>query len=543
MAPAETISIASHGPTAFAPSRSGVALVALFAGLLLLPASALSQTTVPRTEDADLAEPGRLLVELAPVFQSWNEIFTAGPDEEGRRRPLAERYDGPVLARLYPGPDPYLEDLNQDAGALGFEPVDAAGGALGSLEVRELQYDVRAVPLRFEMGVVDRVAVDLTVPLVRTEAELFSSFDSTTSAVGLAADALEDSDTFFAELQDARQSLQNQVDGGELSPEEQAAAEDLLAATGAFADALDARISEGRYLFLAGSGAGSEVLAHYASMSDGFDQFGLDLPDFSLPQVATSANLDRLATDQLDAERPGTTTAGWALGEIEVGARVGLLDTFSPDSAASWIQARTTVGGRLRLPTKAGDEAPFPTPSDALGVGVGDGQTDVEISVYQDVRLGRKVRVTAVGRYGIQRPDRLDRRVHALDRPLALSTTEMTVDRDLGDYVQARIAPRLVVNDFLSLGAEYRYWHKGADSYSLVQGPGDASPLEEGTEQTRHRLGVGVFYRSRRPEPGEDPESVPEFGFVHQTAVAGSGPTTPSAGLTTVYVRFPVGVF
>ncbi|MFW6198786.1 MAG: hypothetical protein ACOC5E_03080, partial [Acidobacteriota bacterium] len=277
-----------------------MALAALLAGILLLPTSALSQTTVPRSEDADLAEPGRLLVELAPVFQSWNEIFAAGADEEGRRRPLAERFDGPVLARLYPGPESYLEDLNQDAGALGFEPVDAAGGALGSLEVRELQYDVRAVPLRFEMGVVDRIAVDLTVPLVRTEAELFSSFDSTTSAVGLAADALEDSDDFFAELQDARQSLQNQVDGGEFSPDEQAAAEELLAATGAFADALDARISEGRYLFLAGSGAGGEVLAHYASMSDSFDEFGLQLPDFSLPQVATSANLDRLAAEHLD---------------------------------------------------------------------------------------------------------------------------------------------------------------------------------------------------------------------------------------------------
>lgn len=498
---------------------------------------------MPRTEDADLPEPGRLLVELAPVFQSWSEVFSSDLEAEGRRSPLASRYDGPVLELLYPGPDPYLERLNQNAEALGFEPVDAAGGAVGTLEVRELQYDVRVVPLRLDLGLLDRIALDVTVPLVRAEAEVFSTFDSTAAAVGLASDALEDRETFFAEFQSARQSLQNRLDGGELTPEQQATAEELLATSAAFADALDARISEGGYLFLSGSAAGGEILSHYDAMTQGFDGFDLQLPAFTLPEVATSANLEKLFSETLDANPFAATTAGWGLGEIELGARVGLLDTFSPDSAAPSLQLRTTVGARLRLPPKTGDQAPFPTPSDVFGVGVGDGQADLELSLYQDFRLGRSVRLTAVGRYGIQRADRLERRVRPLERPFGLPTTQMEVERDLGDYMMARVAPRLVVNDFLSLGAEYRYWHKGADSYTLAQGPGDASPLAEGTEQTRHRLGVGVFYRSRRPEEGEDPESVPEFGFVHQSAVAGSGPTTPSAGLTTLFVRFPVDVF
>jgi hypothetical protein len=119
-----------------------------------------------------------------------------------------------------------------------------------------------------------------------------------------------------------------------------------------------------------------------------------------------------------------------------------------------------------------------------------------------------------------------------------------TVERDLGNYLAARLAPQLLINDVMALGAEYSFWSKGSDRYTLlVGGAPTADPLDVETSQTRHMLGVGAYYRTQ--DLWEDGRtSLPiEVAIIYQTSIAGSGGQTPAYQRFTVYLRLPAKIF
>ncbi|MEJ2548162.1 MAG: hypothetical protein P8125_10140, partial [Gemmatimonadota bacterium] len=79
--------------------------------------------------------------------------------------------------RLFPGLDPLLTDLNRDATALGYDSLTAADVSLGSTVYGSITRDIRTVPLGLSFGLFGRVAVDLSVPLVRGTVESSFAFD------------------------------------------------------------------------------------------------------------------------------------------------------------------------------------------------------------------------------------------------------------------------------------------------------------------------------------------------------------------------------
>lgn len=521
------------------PARLRLALTAgLALALAALPRPAAAQDVVPRLEDAELPGAGNARLRVQPVLQAWHREFGPGPDE-GRKVPLRNDFDGPLLDHVYPGREPLVAGLNDDASALGFDPLAAGDASLGSLDVRELAVNVRGVLAELEVGVFDRLAVNAAVPLVRTEVEPFSTYDPAGASLAPATTALQGAFAFLNQVQSARQQLQQQVDGGELSPAEQQQAQALLQTSGAFATALDARLATNALVPLAGTPAGDQVLAHLAGIRSGFADFGLSIPELGMGTELSVGGLSGFVDLPLDE-----STRGWLAGETELGLRFLAVDDFArTPGERGGLELRTAVGVRLRLPFRSPNAAAFVRPFDVLGVPLGDGQRDLELSLYQDVRVAGSVLLNATLRYGIQRPDRLLQRTAAPDRPFSTAVVR-TMERDLGDYLQARLAPRLTLNPFLTVGAEYRYWHEGSDSYRIVDGSGaDASALEAETARTRHRLGIGTFYRPDPPEEGESRGAVPELGFVWQTALSGSGGETPAAGLTTMYVRIPFRLF
>jgi hypothetical protein len=513
--------------------------------LLLLPLAALprpagAQELVPRIEDAELPGAGAARFRVQPLFQAWHQEFGPGPDGS-RKVPLRADFDGPLLDRVHPGRNTLVGGLNDDAPALGFDPLAASDASLGTLDVGELAMNARGVLAELEVGVLDRLSIDVAVPLLRTEAEPFSTFDPSGANLAPAATALQGAFAFLNEVEAARQALQQQVESGQLSAEEEQQALTLLQASGAFAGALDDRLTANALVPLAGSAPGDQMLAHLAGLRSGFSDFGLSIPELQLGSELSAGGLAGFIDFPLDE-----STQGWLAGETEIGLRFLALDGFArvPEERGG-LEARTAVGVRLRLPFRGPNAPAFVRPFDVLGVPLGDGQGDLELSLYQDVRVAGSVLVNATLRYGIQRPDRLLRRAASPDRPFSAAVAR-TVERDLGDYLRARVAPRLALNPFLTVGAEYRYWHKGTDSFRIVDddgGGGGVSALEAQTEQTRHRVGLGTFYRPDPPEEGEARGSVPELGLVWQTAVAGSGGQTPAAGLTTMYVRIPFRLF
>lgn len=455
--------------------------------------------------------------------------------------PLAEDLSGPLLELVAPGPEVLLARLNRNSDLLGFDPVAPEEASMGTLEMAELSAEVRAFPLRFELGLPLGLSFDLSVPLARTKVEPFGSFDPSGASMTTGDALFEDPTGFFDGVSATRDSLRDQVESGQLTASEEERARQLLEQSGLFADELVRRVRNRELVPLAGTTAGGQLLGYYSGLETGFSDYGLTLPGLSLPDSAGAALLDAFPGAPLEGG-----ARGWAPNELELGLRWSVHDGFaSPADEAAGLQARTAVGVRVRLPLdlEGGARArSLVRPNLRLGLPQGDGQRDLELSLYQDLRWGGLL-LQATGRYGFQQADRVTVGPAPPSRPFTPGDRNVAVKRDLGDYLRLRIAPRLVLNRFLSVGGEYRLWSKGRDEYVLAEENGDPSVLETETAQTLHRAGIGAFYRPDPPEEGERESAVPELGFIWQTAVAGSGGEVPAANLVTARVRIPIGVF
>ncbi|MEJ2336018.1 MAG: hypothetical protein P8Y26_10370 [Gemmatimonadales bacterium] len=208
------------------------------------------------------------------------------------------------------------------------------------------------------------------------------------------------------------------------------------------------------------------------------------------------------------------------------------------------VQFRTTIGAKYRFPLGNVNGAPYLDPSNFLAIPIGDGTTDIEIAVFQDIRVGPRFLFLASGYFGFQMEDEVDLRVNPPDQPFGLASTLGTLQRKLGNYIAARLAPQFNINNALSIGAEYSYWSKGSDEYQLLAGSEPtAEPLELETSQTRQMLGFGIFYRTQDLwEVGRTSLPV-EVSLVYQTSIAGSGGQTPAGDQVIVYLRLPFKVF
>jgi hypothetical protein len=191
------------------------------------------------------------------------------------------------------------------------------------------------------------------------------------------------------------------------------------------------------------------------------------------------------------------------IGDIELGARVRLLDTFGGDERArlapSGFNARLTAGALVRLGT-----GQLETPDDLTGLGTGDGQTDIEARVATDLFAGRRFWITVIGRYGSQLADRPRVRVPAYAGQVLLPVTqEAVVDRKLGSYAELEATPHWELGEYFAAFASWRYRAKAADTYrggvTTTDSAGatstfDAAILGTDTESREQHLGIGIVY-------------------------------------------------
>ncbi|MGB5304481.1 MAG: hypothetical protein WBP17_15140 [Gemmatimonadota bacterium] len=389
--------------------RLGCAVVAL---LSAAPSPAEAQV---RDRDARIPQAGSLWIELSPQFYNWNEQFAennAGVSD-GSREPLFSDYDGSVAARLFPGLDPMLEVVNRDADALGFIPLTGSDLDLGDVDFGSIDVFVRRIPLALQFGIGGFAAIEILAPLVKTEVETGFVYDSTATNVLRAETALADPTAFFSQLDAAQAQLQALVDGGTLSPEDQATAESLLADSDAFQGALDSRISGQQYLFTSGSSAGQQMTGYYGGFEAGFQSFGITLPGFGLPDNATRSDFNAyFERDPVLGQPLGKVTRGWAFSEIEIGARFKLLDTFGwperpepqPEVAAAAlpVEADTTVvtDPLAAAPPPVDDEDPDSVPAEAARRRTDTPAEAVEATELVPVDLpGVRFRTTVGARY------------------------------------------------------------------------------------------------------------------------------------------------
>ena len=100
--------------------------------------------------------------------------------------------------------------------------------------------------------------------------------------------------------------------------------------TSAFLSTLERRAGGGALIPTASGAAGAQMLGRFADFAAAFEGFGFTLPELVLPETSSDADYQALFVAAGLADRlPGNSRNGLALGEMEVFARVNLVDQIT----------------------------------------------------------------------------------------------------------------------------------------------------------------------------------------------------------------------
>jgi hypothetical protein len=159
----------------------------------------------------------------------------------------------------------------------------------------------------------------------------------------------------------------------------------------------------------------------------------------------------------------GSITRG--IGDVELSAKFLLVDPYHGDitaqRATTGFKWRQSVGAVYRLATGKTDLS-----TDFTDIGTGDHQRDIGVRSWTDLLWSNQFWMTIAARYDRQLPDELTRRITDSAHPVAPSSREQTVTRDLGDIAELSITPRWSLNEWIGIAAQYLVRTKGADTYS-----------------------------------------------------------------------------
>lgn len=506
----------------------------------LVPGAAYGQWVPMIGDDATVPAPGTVRLGITPTTGSYDRRYARSGD--GSLEPLAGDFGVVGIERL-------------PAGLVAQDEIRALAGVpdlsltLGDLDVR-LAGRVEQLPFKLEIGLPGRIAIGVMVPFVRTRTTVVIGPGIGAGATAglnpaLTTPAALSRNTALANaLAQAVTELRNRLQQceGSIAPECESLNANRDAAT-AFANSADAfRLNlqavylSSAFVPVTATPADQAIAARIASLRSQFEDFGVGAMD-GAPAAPVGAapmtygDLESLLTNPQFgiSGDPLVTVERVALGDMEVGARIVLLDAIG-GSAPRAAGLRVAVGGLVRLGTGS-----VPPTRNPIVIGTGDGQTDIEGQAIVDAALGRRFATTLAVRFTRQLEDETPIRIPEFaGQPFILADRAALVRRDLGDMLQFEVTPRLTLNEFFAVGGYYSYRRKGADRHELAAASDESaevtlSPavLDEGTEIRERRMGVGVafsnfaaFNRGRARFPFE-------LSFLHVETTGASGGMIP----------------
>ncbi|MGH7753272.1 MAG: hypothetical protein ACREN5_10685, partial [Gemmatimonadales bacterium] len=173
-------------------------------------------TAAQVSERTETPAKGRLTVSILPLFTIWDQRYAVGnplvPD--GEPEPLGADLTTDTLGvRQIPSLAPFQTAMQQVPGALGYV-ISFGKSALAMAAQR------RTLPLALDVGISNRLALGVTVPLVQTEMRASFDLDTAGATVGwnptLAGTAGADSiyAKFFTELDTTLARMQANIIAG-----------------------------------------------------------------------------------------------------------------------------------------------------------------------------------------------------------------------------------------------------------------------------------------------------------------------------------------
>jgi hypothetical protein len=551
---------------------------ALLGALLACVPSLLAQPVRGIGEDALTPPRGSIRIQVSTSITDFSQRYgrnTAGR-RDGSLEPLTADFSVDTLGiGLFPGLAPVQNALRTLTGNSAF--TLSLGRSAVTSSVR-----TQVTPLFIEAGLSSRLSLGVLVPVVSSR-HLVSvnvngraggnvSYNPTRTGTGIDAPSAVNT-TLVTQLTTARDQLAALFTSCTANPAASTAcpgvlanAPALTASATAFADAVATvygttatRGTASRFVPYAGSAADSAIRSRVTSFRLAFVQYGITAltPETTGPAAATAAltpdGLQRAILDTailgLGASALGTITRQ-GLGDIELSAKLRLFDSFGTKRdtmrfAPRQLAIRQSVAAAVRLGTGT-----FDAPEDYLDVGTGDGQTDIEFRSFTDIVHHRKFFTSIVGRYTMQLPDQLLRRItETPEQAFAPLWSERLVDRNLGDVIEVSLTPRWMINDHFSLGAQYLFRRKAEDTY---EGTFDVPPSESGlptatrldartlaleTAGTEQRIGWGLTFSTFAAHARGAASFPVELQYFNSRTVTGSGGNVPKLSIHQVQLR------
>lgn len=516
---------------------------------MLAPGALAAQRVGGPWDDGSIAPRGVLRVGISPRFGQWKERYSAS----GAREPLGRVLSADSLGISFP----FVAGLTAPlAVASGLPAPPLSLGKLSTrLDVTEVQTHIS-----LDYGLTSRVGLQALIPYVKNRVHVRAVVNEGGIGATLGfnpaytfSGARQQNELVVTSIGTAASTLSGELTrcAGSADPAcaainaDRTGAQSLVQLAGDMASAIasvygTSAATGGLYAPSAGGTLQAAVDARLTSLSTQFRAFlgapvsGEWIGSRPVPAAPfAAADLDELLGGEVSGVR-GLPLADYEhshVGDIEVGAKVLLADTFGPVGAAPLPRAgalRLGVAGVYRLPTGQLD-----LPDHFADVGAGDAQADLELRGHADLALGPRFWVSSIVRLAIQRPDRLVRRIPggATD-VFPEAARQVEVGRDLGDVMELEVAPRYVPNNEFALSAWYRYRSKGLDSYDgtfqVTSADGrpltlDASTLAIGSAQKEHALGFAITYSTVHAHSRGSAKWPLEVAYLHTAVFRGEG--------------------
>ncbi|MDH5588969.1 MAG: hypothetical protein OEZ65_07995 [Gemmatimonadota bacterium] len=470
---------------------------------------------------------GQVRFSLLPAFSTWDENF--GPPGSDPR-PLGAGLTSDEAAPLLPGVELLEARLRELTSTPGY--AARAGGMAGTV-----RQDFTRVDFSGEMGVFDWLSVGVTVPIVKTRTEVGLDFQAAVDAdLGLSP-TQTDAGAVAAFLQAVSQASTSAASHAQAACSTDpgsatcSSAQALAQEWDAFSSGLDAAYGASIFFPVTSSDVAGLLTARLDVLNAGLSAAGLGTVGAAFPFAATPVDenviygLNENPRAGIGGAPFGTVIRDWTLGDIEVGARLRVLERGD----ASGLRYSLYVGGLVRLGTGTSDD-----PDVFLDLGSGDGQEDLEGYVTGYLQGGRRFSLGMEGRYGVQHATILYRRVAPAEVIAAPLSSRRLLEWTPGSYRAMAVVPRWYASPNLALMGSYRWFSRAADRYAYAPEESfpdlDLSIMEGGTGTTLHEVGLGLSYTTRTSARGGGISSTPvELHARVVRSVAGSGKLTPVA--------------
>ncbi len=491
------------------PASVGVSLLLTLAG----PARG-------QLEGGSVVSRGTFLLRLEPSFLVVDGLYASGAET-----PLGSHF--------------FLSDIGtRHAPAL--EPTEArfhelaGGGAvplrLGKSDGR-LSLEEHVVPLDLWYGVLDRVAIGITVPIIRRQMGAILRYSAEGANVGLnpalsAPGAVSD---FLGQATSALGEARDAVEGHCAGAGDEEAVclggRDLVNEVDGFLSLLETSYEAEEVFPSAGRELGGAIEARWLSLLSQLAGWGA-IPPAEVP-LAVSALTQEIFRSTVvapawpgDGVPVGTPESFFDLGDVEVHAAVRLFDVVSNDGSP--FAFRSELSGTFRFATAKPDTLRALAPGTSTR-----GASGMRVRLESEALLWRHFSVTGLlegawfgGReMPLLSPDP--------SQPFSPGRTRARVKWTPGSHVRVNLVPRFRLGATLVLGVGWDVFRQEADTFSALDPDGPQVSAPDGA-RTVQSLIAELRYVARA-SPAADTSPFPFEAFIRVSrSVSGSGPWSPA---------------